>query len=161
MPTDPLIRIFEHVQPSPAMFLADSGLWTYPGAEEIRLAVADLVADQRNLLDRAAVILDEREQSRPRVAYPISFTAWHDVNLRHILPKVIESLERQRAEFEQIAATPDDTAAADFGADGLRSVRQHIDVLKDVRSKLQHQAAAAATSTGSAVEPLAATSVVS
>ena len=156
MPTDPLTRIFEIIQPSPAMFLADCGLWSYPGPEEIRLALADLVADQRNLLDRAAIVLDQREQPRPRVAYPITLTSLHDVNLRHILPRVITSLEQQRSALEEIAATPDDAAAADFGADGLRSVRQHLDVLTGVRVKLQSQSPSA-----SAVEPLPATSVAS
>ncbi len=151
MPTDPLTRIFDVIQPSPAMFLADCGLWSYPGPEEIRLALADLVADQRNMLDRASVVLDEREQPRPRGAYPITLTSLHDVNLRHILPRVIDNLEQQRAAFEEIAATPDDAAASDFGADALRSVRQHLDVLKDVRAKLQRQAhAASAVATSAA-----------
>jgi hypothetical protein len=154
MPTDPLTRIFDVIQASPAMFLADCGLWSYPGAEEIRLALADLVADQRNLLDRVSAVLDEREQPRPRGAYPITFTSLHDVNLRHILPRVIHDLDRQRASFEEIAATPDDAAAAAFGADGLRSVRQHLDVLRDVKAKLDR----AATPAGSAVEPVSAAS---
>lgn len=153
MPTDPLTRIFDIIQSSPAMFLADCGLWSYPGPEEIRLAIADLVGDQRNMLDRAAAVLDEREQPRPRGAYPITLTSLHDVNLRHILPRVIGNLEQQRSALEEIAATPDDAAAADFGADALRSVRQHLDVLKDVKSKLQRQ-----TQAGSPLEPPAATS---
>ena len=152
MPTDPLSRIFEIIQPSPAMFLADCGLWSYPGPEEIRLALADLVADQRNLLDRAGVVLEEREQPRPRAAYPITLTSLHDVNLRHILPRVLHDLERQRAALEEIAATPDDAAAAGFGADGLRSVRQHLDVLKDVKAKLDR----ASAPSGVTAEPLAA-----
>jgi hypothetical protein len=156
MPTDPLIRIFDIIQPSPAMFLADCGLWSYPGPEEIRLALADLVADQRNLLDRAANVLDEREQPRPRGAYPITFTSLHDVNLQHILPRVIANLEQQCSVLQEVAATPNDAAAVDFGTDALRSVRQHLDVLKDVRAKLQSNAPVALS--GPAAEPPAATS---
>jgi len=129
MPADPLLRLFDVLQPSLAMYLADCGLWSYPGPEEIRLALADLVADQRNILDRAAVVVAEREQARPRLAYPISFSAWHDVDLRHILPRLIALLDRQRTELETLAATPDDAAAAGFAAEALRSVQQHRDVL--------------------------------
>lgn len=152
MPTDPLTRIFDVIQPSPAMFLADCGLWSYPGPEEIRLALADLVADQRNLLDRAGLVLDQREQPRPRGAYPITLTSLHDVNLRHLLPRVISNLEQQRSALEEIAATLNDTAAADLGADAVRSLRQHLDVLRDVKAKLDR----AATPPGSSDEALAA-----
>jgi hypothetical protein len=161
MPTDPLLRIFDIVQPSLAMFLADCGLWTYPGPEEARLALADLVADQRNLLDRAAVVIEEREQARPRMAYPISFTAWHDINLRHILPRVIENLERQRSALEEIAETPDDAAAADVATDALRSLRQHLDVFRDMMTTFRRQAAPHAAPAESAMEPPAATAAAS
>jgi heme exporter protein D len=156
MPHDPLTRIFDVIQPSPAMFLADCGLWSYPGPEEIRLALADLVADQRNLLDRAGIVLAEREQPRPRGAYPITLTSLHDVNLRHILPRVISSLEQQRSALEGVAATSNDAAAADLGADAVRSVRQHLDVLKDVKAKLD-RAAKPAGSSGEAPAASAAT----
>ncbi len=134
---DPLFRFCNLLQPTLAMYLADSGLWTYPGPEEIRLAIADLVADTRSLLDRAAAVIDEREQVKPRVAYPISFSGWHDVALQHILPRVIDVLERQRSELERLAATPDDAAAAGLAADALRSARQHLDVLRDVMAKIR------------------------
>lgn len=144
MHTDPLIRFFEILQSSPAMFLADCGIWTYPGPEEIRLALADLVADQRKLLDRATIVLEEREQPRPRVEYPIAFTGWHDINLRHMLPRVIESLGRQRDALETLSGTPGDAATATFAADGVRSARRHIDVLTNVKTKLQSPGAVTA-----------------
>ena len=137
MPVDPLVRLVGLIQPSLPMFLADCGLWSYPGPEEIRLALADLVADLRNVADRAALVLDERDLARPRVAYPISFTAWHDVDLGHILPRVVEAFGRQQPELERLAATPDDAAAADLAADALRSVRHHTGVLVSLAAKLR------------------------
>jgi hypothetical protein len=133
MPRDPLLRLFDLLQPSLAMYLADCGLWSYPGSEEIRLAVADLVADQRNILDRAAVVVAERGQARPRVVYPISFSGGHDVDLRHMLPRLIAGLDRQRSELETLAATPDDAASAGFAAETLRSVQQHRDILAGLK----------------------------
>jgi hypothetical protein len=156
MPTDPLTRLVDIIQPSLAMYLADSGLWAYPGPEGIRLAVADLVADQRNLLDRAVIVLEERQQVRPRVAYPIAFTGWHDVDLRYILTQVIAGLERQCTEIERLTTVPDDAAAADLATDALRSARQHLDALRD---ELHRDTLA--TTTGSAAEPPAATSAAS
>jgi len=160
MPTNPLARLIDVIQPSLAMYLADCGLWTYPGPEEIRLAVAALVADQRNLLDRATIVLEERQQVRPRVAYPISFSGWHDVDLGYILPRVMEGLERQRTELERLATVTDDAAAADLVADAVRSVRQHLDALRDALPRPAPVAAVTAPA-GSAAEPPAATSAAS
>lgn len=132
-----LVELVRVLQPSLAMYLADSGIWSYPGPEEIRLAVADLVVDQRSVLDRAALILEEREVAVPKNAYPISFSGWHDVDLRHVLPRIVAGLERQQPELERIAATPDDAAAAGLAAEALKSTRHHVEALKTIAAKLQ------------------------
>jgi hypothetical protein len=136
MPRDPLLGLFDLLQPGLPMYLADCGLWSYPGPEEIRLALADLVADQRNVLDRAAVVVAERGQARPRVVYPISFSGGHDVDLRHMLPRLIAGLDRQRSELETLAATPDDDAAAGFATEALRSLQQHRDILAGLKGPI-------------------------
>jgi hypothetical protein len=132
-----LVELLRLLQPSLAMYLADSGIWSYPGPEEIRLAVADLVVDQRNVMDRAALILEEREVAVPKNAYPISFSGWHDVDLRHVLPRIVAGLERQQPELERIAAASDDAAASGLAAEALKSTRQHIETLKTIAAKLQ------------------------
>lgn len=133
-----LVELLRLLQPSLAMYLADSGIWSYPGPEEIRLAMADLVIDQRNVMDRAALILEEREVAVPKNAYPISFSGCHDVDLRHVLPRIVASLERQQPELERIAASSDDdAAAAGLAAETLKSNRQHIEALKTIAAKLQ------------------------
>ena len=138
MPASPaLVRLVQILQPSLAMYLADSGIWSYPGPEEIRLALAALVADQRSIMDRAGLILEEREVAVPKNAYPISFSAWHDVDLRHVLPRIAAGLERQQPDLERIAATVDDAAAAGLAAEALKANRQHVDALKAVAAKLR------------------------
>lgn len=134
---DKLVDLLRVMQPSLAMYLADSGIWSYPGPEEIRLALADLVGDHRNVMDRAALILEEREVAVPKNAYPISFSAWHDVDLRHVLPRIVAGLERQQPELERLAATPDDAAAAGLASEALKSTRQHVAALRAIAAKLQ------------------------
>jgi hypothetical protein len=133
----PLVRLLDVLQPSLAMYVADCGIWSYPGPEEIRLALAALVGDQRSVIDRAVLILEEREVAVPKNAYPISFSGWHDVDLRHVLPRIVAGLERQLPELEQLAATPDDAAAAGLASEALKAGHQHIDALKTVAAKLQ------------------------
>jgi hypothetical protein len=43
-PSDPLARLVATLESSPAMYLADSGLASYPGASEIRAAIESVDA---------------------------------------------------------------------------------------------------------------------
>ena len=117
-----------------AMYVADAGIWSYPGGENIKLALADLVADQRSIHDRAAALLDARNLPVPGREYPIRFTATHDVDLRSLLPRMIEELKRQSAALDAIIATGADESEAD--AETLELAREargttlgHLDVL--------------------------------
>jgi hypothetical protein len=136
MSAEPLAHMIAVLQPSLAMYLSDSGLGTYPGPEEIRLALADLVADHRSLIDRGAAILEEREVPVPKLIYPLSFTGLHDVDLRHVLPRIVAGLRRQAGELERIAAVADDASAAALAGEALRSLPQHIDSLEMIATKL-------------------------
>jgi hypothetical protein len=138
MPASPaLIRLLEILQPSLAMYLGDSGIWSYPGPEELRLALAALISDHRQVADRAALILEEREVPVPKTAYPISFSGWHDVDLQHILPRVVAGLKRQEAELDRVAATPDDATAASLAAEAAKATRQHVAALDQIAVKLR------------------------
>lgn len=116
----PLATLLDILQPSLAMYLADSGIWSYPGAEEIKLALADLVADHRSLVERAGERFDGRGGVAPATSYPIHFTGCHDVDIGSLAPRVIEGLRGQIGRLEAlIAATRADGAAADAEAHGL------------------------------------------
>jgi hypothetical protein len=135
----PLSRLVASIQPSLLMYLGDSGIWSYPGAESVKLALADAVDDLKNVVERATTILDEREAAVPqRAAYPLSFTALHDIDLSNLLPRVIESLRRQFADLDALTGPTDtDAAAADLVADAKQSTRQHLDVLEQLAAKLR------------------------
>ncbi|MCE9630629.1 MAG: hypothetical protein K8S94_07925 [Planctomycetia bacterium] len=137
--TDPLSRLVAAIQPSMPMYLADSGIWSYPGDELIKLAIADAVDDLRSIVDRAGTILREREVATPpRVAYPLSFTGLHDVDLRSLLPRLIAGLSRQLGELDALTGPVGaDAAAADLVADAKQSIRQHRDVFEQLAVKLK------------------------
>lgn len=137
--TDPLCRIVAAIQPSMLMYLADSGIWSYPGPEAVKLALADAVDDLRNVVDRATVFLDEREVSTPpKAAFPLSFTALHDVDLANLLPRVIGGLRQQLGDLEAVTGPAGvDAAAADLLADAKQSTRQHLDALEQLAAKLR------------------------
>jgi hypothetical protein len=135
--SDQLVRVLKVLQPSLVMYLADSGIWSYPGPEEIRLALAGLVGDQQAVMDRAALILEEREVPVPKKAFPISFSGWHDVDLGHILPRIVTSLEQQAVELGRVAEAPDDATAAGLAAEAVKTIRRHIDSLRHIATQQQ------------------------
>ena len=135
--TDQLARLVATLESSAAMYLADSGLATYPGPDEARRCLADLAADHKRVLARAAEILDEREVAASRTRYPLAFSAWHDVDLGWMLPRLVDGLRRQLGELDCIAAAPDDAAARDLAAEAAAATRRHADRLADLATRLR------------------------
>jgi hypothetical protein len=105
----------------------------------VKLAVADAVDDLRNVVDRATALLDEREVATPpKQAFPLSFTALHDVDLASLLPRLIGGLRQQLAALDAITGPADvDVSAADLLADARQSTRQHLDALEQLGAKLK------------------------
>ena len=150
MAIDPLCNLVASIQPSMLMYLADSGIWSYPGTESVKLALADAVDDLKNVVDRATTILAERETAVPqKAAYPLSFTALHDIDLANLLPRVIEGLRRQLSSLDALTGPAGaDAAAADLVADAKQSTRQHLDALEQLAAKLKAGLAGTAPTAG-------------
>lgn len=131
MPADALAHLVAVMESSPAMYLADSGIWSYPGEESLKLALADVVSGQREIIDRAAGILADREIAVPQTGYPLAFTAWHDLDLAFLLPRVVEEMKRQVTSLEAILSSgTSDAAALDLAHEAVTTTRSHIDVLE-------------------------------
>jgi hypothetical protein len=135
--TDPLLRLVATLESSPAMYLADSGIGSYPGAAEFRSALAALVSEQKDVISRAATIIEQREQPLPQGGFPIAFTAWHDVDLRYLASRVIESLKRQASDFAALAAQGGDAAGAELAGRAEDIARRHADALEQVAVRLR------------------------
>lgn len=136
MPTDtPLANLVSQLGSSLALYVFDAGIWTYPGAEEIKLALAALADDHRSLIERAGAALEERGLEVPRHPYPIQFTATHDLDLRALLPRVITGLKAQVAGLEKTAVSADDPEAADLVGEAITSTRTHLDALQQLLAR--------------------------
>ncbi len=134
--SEPLRRIVAALESSLAMYVADSGIWSYPGPEEMKLALADLVGDHKSLLDRAGTVLADREVAAPRTAYPLSFTAGHDLDLRYLVPRIIAGLDAQSRVCDEVAAVAgDDSTAAELARETVETNRRHADQLRQLVAK--------------------------
>jgi len=132
--SDLLARLVATLESSLVMYLADCGIGSYPGPTAVREALADLVRDQRGVVGRAAELLADREIPPPRAAYPLSFTGLHDVDLRHLIPRITADLARQADACDAIAraATGTDAAAATLAAAAAANARQHAERLRQL-----------------------------
>jgi hypothetical protein len=135
--TDPLARLVATLESSAVMYLADSGLASYPGPDDVRRGLADLAADHRRVVGRAAEVLAEREATVPRTAYPLAFTGWHDVGLGWLLPRIIDGLRTQIDALDALAATPEDATTRDLATEAASASRRHADRLADLATRLR------------------------
>lgn len=139
MPADALSQLVAILETSPAMYIADSGIWSYPGDENLKLALADIVGDQRNVAERASALLAEREVAPPKTGYPLSYTAWHDLDLAFLLPRLVEGMRRQVSALDGlVAADSGDPAAIGLAREAKATTLGHIDVLEQQASRLRH-----------------------
>lgn len=146
-----LSRLIGLLRRSPLMYLAESGIWTYRGDEDLKLSLADVAADHQNFIDRAETILIDQELESPQSAFPLSFTGWHDVDLGFLLSRVLVDLTDRQQEIVGLMEQAD--LAASHGditvgraAELVREVRAaidgHIDLLIQQQSRLAQKVTA-------------------
>lgn len=135
--TTPLVRLLSALDSSLAMYVADAGIWSYPGDEEIKLAIADFVGDQRSIMERAGTILEESGEAAPRHAYPIHFTATHDLDLKSLLPRIIAGARRQVGELDAVIAAGGDAPVIDLVREARDTTHRHADILAQLGSRPQ------------------------
>jgi hypothetical protein len=134
--TDPLSRLLAVLQPSLAMYLADSGIWSHPGKEATKLALADLVDDHRSLIERAGSALEDRGIVPSAPAYPIAFTGSHDVDIQSLVPRVLEGLRKQVGDLAAILESGQgDDVALELAREAKTSSEQHLDALAQAAAR--------------------------
>lgn len=136
----PVASLLQLLEGSLPMYLSDSGIWSYPGPEEIKLALADVVADQKSMVERAGGILEARSIPLPARMYPLSYASLHDVDLRFLLPRLVDGLRRQVVAIDSLAATVvGDPDAAALVHDARAATAGHVDALAAIAGRAAHR----------------------
>ncbi len=117
-------------------YLVAASVWTFPGAEAIKLALVDLVNDQQSISDRAGRLLVERGGIAPRPAYPIHFTATHDADLGALLPRVLEGLHRQVSQLDRLIDAGSDADEIGLAREAREATLQHGDALDELAQRI-------------------------
>lgn len=127
---EPVSRLLQLLNGSLPMYLADSGVWSYPGPQDLKQAVADIVGDQKSIVDRAGAMLEERSIVPRGHEYPLAFASLHDLDMRHLLPRLIESFKRQLAGIDAIIdAGSNDAAAIELAREARTAAVGHLEQL--------------------------------
>jgi len=113
-------------------YLAAAGVWSFPGDEAIKLALVDLVDDQRSLSDRAGRLLTERGETPPSPVFPIRYTATHDVDLGAMLPRVLDGLRRQIGHLQRLIDAGGAPGEIEIVLEAREASLQHADVLEEL-----------------------------
>ena len=113
-------------------YLAAAGVWSFPGDEAIKLALVDLVDDQRSLSDRAGRLLTERGETPPSPVFPIRYTATHDVDRGAMLPRVLDGLRRQIGHLQRLIDAGGAPGEIEIVLDAREASLQHADVLEEL-----------------------------
>jgi len=113
-------------------YLAAAGVWSFPGDEAIKLALVDLVDDQRSLSDRAGRLLEERGETPPSPVFPIRYTATHDVDLGAMLPRVLDGLRRQIGHLQRLVDAGGAPGEIELVLEAREASLQHADVLEEL-----------------------------
>lgn len=121
-------------------YLAAAGVWSFPGDEAIKLALVDLVDDQRSLADRAGRLLEERGDTPPRPVFPIRYTATHDVDLGAMLPRILDGLRRQIGHLQRLVDAGGDPGEVSLVLEAREASLQHADVLEEIARRAERNA---------------------
>ncbi len=125
-------------------YLAAAGVWSFPGDEAIKLALVDLVDDQRSIADRAVRMLEERGETPPRPVFPIRYTATHDVDLGAMLPRVLDGLRRQIGHLQRLVDAGGAPEELELVLEAREGALQHADVLEELARRSSAKAPAPA-----------------
>ena len=126
-------------------YVAAAGVWSFPGDEAIKLAIVDLVDDQRSLADRAGRLLAERGETPPSPVFPIRYTATHDVDLGAMLPRVLDGLRRQIGRLQRLVDAGGAAGEIELVLEAREASLQHADVLEELARGGRSGATAPAT----------------
>ena len=128
---DPLSRLLAILEPSLAIYLADSGIWSYPGKESIKLALANLVDDLRSIVVRIAAALESRGRVVPKETFPIGYTALHDVDMRWLAPRVAADLRQRAAAIERLSGSAGgDAEAVELAMEARAMLVRHAEIVE-------------------------------
>ena len=127
-----LVELVDTLGASLHAYVAAAGVWSFPGDEAIKLAIVDLVEDQRSLADRAGRLLAERGETPPSPVFPIRYTATHDVDLGAMLPRVLDGVRRQIGRLQRLVDAGGAAGEIELVLEAREASLQHADVLEEL-----------------------------
>ena len=123
------------------MYLSDATPWSASQHSAGQELLQSIVADQGEIVDQLASLIQGRDAIVERGAFPIAFTDLNDLSLDYVMREVAERQTRQVAALERATELlADDDEALKLGQRALGVGRAHLDSLNDyVRAQGQER----------------------
>ncbi len=128
-----LNRLLNVLCRSLSMYLAEARPWTRRHDQHLQEALANVVADRRELSARVARAVQQHHGRPDPGRFPMAFTAINDVALEGLRPKLIEYQQRDvealRRCVAELAPLPPLHALAE---EALGNARGHLEILNQM-----------------------------
>ena len=118
------------------MYLTDACPWTHQGDEKAKLALNNIVADQKGMVQRIGEFILDSAGRVETGEYPMEFTDTHFLSLDFLLKELVRYQRGDVAAIEQIVSQlGDDRLARELAEETLGMERAHLESLESLVSQ--------------------------
>ncbi len=141
-----LNRLHEIERYSLANYLRHASPWTPRHAEPLRETLLQIADDQQVCADRVASMILERDGRVEKGSFPFRFTAYNDLSLEFLAPRVLDELRQTVRHVgvivDELAGDPEARALA-REIEGME--KGHVDQLRELLAEPARDTQSAAT----------------
>lgn len=136
-PIDALNEVLRAQYRSLPMFLAGTEPWTHHGDERATAALANIVADQKAMVQRVGEAILDRGGRVETGNFPIEYAELHFLSLDYLLTQLVARQKDDVATLERcVEQLAGDRAARTLAEEALGSERAHLETLEHLLADL-------------------------
>jgi hypothetical protein len=134
-PIDTLGRLFFLQSCSLTRYVVNASPYVAPGDDHLLERLQAVAAEQQRMAGRLAETVLARRGRLPRVVFPMRYTSVHDLELRHLIGRIVQEHRAVVKEIEAAVTAFADDAELQQLASEMRSVATaHLALLEELAS---------------------------
>jgi hypothetical protein len=135
--TEALNRLVAILNRSLPMYLSDARPWMGERDEAAQKRLAQIVTDQKALVDRLARMILDLGDAVDRGEYPMEFTGQHDLSLDYLLGQLVLGQQQDVTQMEQcVQQLPSNTMERALAGDALAQSKRHLETLQQLAREM-------------------------
>ena len=130
---DVLNRLLAIHNRSLPVYLSDAAPWTHQGDEQAALAIQQITAAHRAMVDRIGDFLIERDGMAETGEFPPQYEGWHDLSLDFLLVRLVQAQEQNVTAIAQcVEQLTGDPMAKALAQEALGEAKGHLESLEEM-----------------------------